>query len=692
MAIKILLADDSLTIQKVVELTFSDAETRLMAVGSGDRAVQALDDFQPDIVLADVVMPGLTGYDVCEVVKQRPGGLFTPVVLLTGTFEPFDRARAERVGSDAIVTKPFDSHALQGLVRDLVTRARAAREDAEAAAAAAALAPTAPPPAPEPPPTMILSVEEMEEGFPPPVPPTEDMGATQALPALALSDAFPPPFAAEEPEEAKEPAEPEEPEPLPMVVDESNFRTMAMKIPSADEFAAAAPAVAVPPPPPPPPAFSEPEPISLAPPPPSPFYRPTESWPTPPPAPAFFEPEVASVEPSPAPFDVEPVLEVEPPPPPAPFEPEPLFVAPPPPPPPAFYEPEPVPFVPPVPPPPPAFYEPEPEPYAETAAPFEPSLDPTAEPFLVEMESPEPLPPAAEQEQRFESFPEPAPVPEEVEVALYDVAPPAEPAEIPEVPEVSELPVAEEPASGFPITEPVPTVVEPVLAVEAVVVEEVDVSVEPFPEMDQPVPGAESEAAPWDEGPAVEIPPPPPELTGGLYEVEGTEPITRDIEEDLEAFEASGRVTRRPEIWERHAALIGEETPAGIDMHGSSPEELPQPAMEDPSSSELEAMAAAARIEDLSALIPSSSAAAPSADLVPSPYERTFEPAASAVTTAPLPASATSALSDADVDRIARRVVELLSEKVVRDIAWEVVPEYAERLVRERIAEVERAG
>ena len=62
------------------------------------------------------------------------------------------------------------------------------------------------------------------------------------------------------------------------------------------------------------------------------------------------------------------------------------------------------------------------------------------------------------------------------------------------------------------------------------------------------------------------------------------------------------------------------------------------------------------------------------------------------MTTAPLGSVAASALSDADVDRIARRVVQLLSDKAVRDIAWEVVPEYAERLVRERIAEVERAG
>ncbi|MBK9090206.1 MAG: hypothetical protein IPL90_14590 [Holophagales bacterium] len=175
-------------------------------------------------------------------------------------------------------------------------------------------------------------------------------------------------------------------------------------------------------------------------------------------------------------------------------------------------------------------------------------------------------------------------------------------------------------------------------------------------------------------------------------DTEGTEPITRDIEADLEAFEASGRVTRRPEIWERHAALIGEEAPADIDRHGAFAEEVQPPAIEDPSSSELEAMAAAARIEDLSALIPSSPAPvmdmADAAPLPPPPAETTE----AAVTTAPLGSAAVPALSDGDVERIARRVVQLLSDKAVRDIAWEVVPEYAERLVRERIAEVERAG
>ena len=694
MAIKILLADDSLTIQKVVELTFSDAETRLMAVGSGDRAVQALDDFHPDIVLADVVMPGLTGYDVCDAVKQRPGGVFVPVVLLTGTFEPFDRARAERVGSDAIVTKPFDSHALQGLVRDLVSRARAAREEAEAAAALAPPAPPAPSPVPEPPPTTILSAEELEEEFPPRVAPAEDTGATQAMPALALSEAFLPPF--------------EEEAPVPPAGD-SNFRTMAMKIPTAEEFAASAALGSVepvrelaPPPPPPPPALYEPEPAYPAPPPPSPFYRPEAAQPVPPPPPAFYEPEVEAAEPAPPPFEVEPVVDVEPPAPPAFFEPEPVFVPPVPPPPPAFYEPEPA-FVPPPPPPPPAFYEPEPalfappipppppafyEPEAEAATepvvpPFEPEPEQAQEPFLVEMGSPEPTPAPAAPEPPFEIAPEPesAPVQEEIEVDLYDVAPETAAAASPETP------VAEEPAFDLLAGEPVPQATEPIAVAEAVVAEEP--VVEPFPEMDELVPVAEAEAAPWDEGPGVEIPPPPPELSGAPEETEGAEPITRDIEEDLEAFEASGRVTRRPEIWERHAALIGEEPPVDIDMQGTVPEDLPSAAMEDPSSSELEAMAAAARIEDLSALIPSTQATKPASVSLPPPSEGIHDAAAPA---APLAGAAASELSDADVDRIARRVVQLLSDKAVRDIAWEVVPEFAERLVRERIAEVERAG
>ncbi len=120
---KILLADDSLTIQKVVELTFSDSDYDLVCVGNGLRALEKVREDRPDLILADVVMPEKNGYEVCEAIKGDPSTSRLPVILLTGTFEPFDRPRAERIGADAIVSKPFDSQQLLRQVEALLARA-----------------------------------------------------------------------------------------------------------------------------------------------------------------------------------------------------------------------------------------------------------------------------------------------------------------------------------------------------------------------------------------------------------------------------------------------------------------------------------------------------------------------------------------------------------------------------------------
>jgi CheY-like chemotaxis protein len=175
MPYRILLADDSLTIRKVIELTFSGTDFELQAVGNGDLALPLLDSFSPDIVLADCVIPGKTGYELCEEVKRRPGGRFVPVVLLTGTFEPFDKPRAEQAGADSVVTKPFDSQGLATLVRDLVTRAAEER----AAAPPEPLPAPEPHPAPEPP----LAPE-----LPPPPPVDEFAESTD--PTLGGEEAF----------------------------------------------------------------------------------------------------------------------------------------------------------------------------------------------------------------------------------------------------------------------------------------------------------------------------------------------------------------------------------------------------------------------------------------------------------------------------------------------------------------------
>ena len=106
---KLLLADDSATIQKVIDLTFADEGVRVVAVGNGQEAIDQLLELQPDIVLADVFMPARNGYEVCEYVKTSEQLKHIPVVLLVGSFEPFDEAEARRVGADDILTKPFQS-------------------------------------------------------------------------------------------------------------------------------------------------------------------------------------------------------------------------------------------------------------------------------------------------------------------------------------------------------------------------------------------------------------------------------------------------------------------------------------------------------------------------------------------------------------------------------------------------------
>ena len=116
---RILLADDSLTIQKVVELTFADTDFEVFAVSSGDELVARLPEVKPDIVICDIIMPGRDGYDVCQKIKSSPDFLHLPVILLTGTFEPFDRDRALAVGCSEIITKPFEAKRLVEAVENL---------------------------------------------------------------------------------------------------------------------------------------------------------------------------------------------------------------------------------------------------------------------------------------------------------------------------------------------------------------------------------------------------------------------------------------------------------------------------------------------------------------------------------------------------------------------------------------------
>src|SRR5437764_13509014 len=103
MAHTLLLADDSVTIQRVIELTFADEDITVVAVSDGDQAIERIEASPPDIVLADIGMPGRSGYEVAQYVKHSPKLSHIPVMLLTGAFEPYDQARASAARRDGVL-------------------------------------------------------------------------------------------------------------------------------------------------------------------------------------------------------------------------------------------------------------------------------------------------------------------------------------------------------------------------------------------------------------------------------------------------------------------------------------------------------------------------------------------------------------------------------------------------------------
>jgi CheY-like chemotaxis protein len=123
---KLLLADDSVTIQRVIELTFADEQIQVIAVGDGQQAIQKIEAEQPDVVLADVGMPERDGYEVAAHVKGSPHLAHIPVILLTGAFEPIDEARARSVGCDGVLVKPFEPQMVINRVKDLLAGRRPA--------------------------------------------------------------------------------------------------------------------------------------------------------------------------------------------------------------------------------------------------------------------------------------------------------------------------------------------------------------------------------------------------------------------------------------------------------------------------------------------------------------------------------------------------------------------------------------
>jgi CheY-like chemotaxis protein len=139
----LLLADGSVTIQRVVELTFAHEDIHVVALADGRKAMQWLGNERPDIVLADVDLPDNDGYSIAAHVRKTKRLQHVPVLLLAGAFEPVDQDRARAAGCDGVIIKPFEPQQLVSRVKELLTVPEPVGVGARETTAKAAAAPAA---------------------------------------------------------------------------------------------------------------------------------------------------------------------------------------------------------------------------------------------------------------------------------------------------------------------------------------------------------------------------------------------------------------------------------------------------------------------------------------------------------------------------------------------------------------------
>jgi len=134
MKARVLVADDSATIQKVVELTLGRVGVELVKARSADEALRKVKEQRPDLMLIDHTMPDRSGKDLCVALRKDSKLKDVPIILMAGPSQPVDAADMRRIGITDVVTKPFDSQTLIGKVKELLLAP--GPQEVEAAAAA----------------------------------------------------------------------------------------------------------------------------------------------------------------------------------------------------------------------------------------------------------------------------------------------------------------------------------------------------------------------------------------------------------------------------------------------------------------------------------------------------------------------------------------------------------------------------
>lgn len=186
---RILLADDSPHAQRMGERILREEGFEVVSLTDGNAAMSRLADVDPDLILADVFLPGKSGFELCRYVKGEPRFKHVRVVLTAGLLEPFDEDEAKRAGCDAILKKPFEASKVVSTIGPLVKEAQLARGlfAEQIASAPAPAVPFAEAPAKPPEPAMPAEPAKVVE----PPAPEVDPERVRAAVTLALDAALP---------------------------------------------------------------------------------------------------------------------------------------------------------------------------------------------------------------------------------------------------------------------------------------------------------------------------------------------------------------------------------------------------------------------------------------------------------------------------------------------------------------------
>ncbi len=114
--LRVMVIDDSNTIRKSAEMYLAEAGCEVLLAEDGFDALAGIVDHAPDVVVCDILMPRLDGYQTCALIKRNPRFAATPVIMLSSKDGLFDRARGRLAGSDAHLTKPFTRDTLLAAV------------------------------------------------------------------------------------------------------------------------------------------------------------------------------------------------------------------------------------------------------------------------------------------------------------------------------------------------------------------------------------------------------------------------------------------------------------------------------------------------------------------------------------------------------------------------------------------------